>query len=171
MQENKNSNPKPEVLNKINPEKFIKLDVRPTINSGKDPFLDIMEKIKTLKEDEVLHLINSFEPMPLYSVLGNKGFEHWTERVDGVFNVYFFKDSSKSVKDERGNIDEQSVSPDYKKVIEIDVRELAPPEPMIKVLESLSDIDEETVLVVHHHREPCNALSKVRRKRIHCNDK
>lgn len=161
MQENKNSNPKPEVLNKIKPEKLIKLDVRPTINSGKDPFLDIMEKIKKINEDEVLHLINSFEPMPLYSVLGNKGFEHWTEKVDGVFNVYFFKDSSKLVKDERGNIDEQSVSPDYKKVIEIDVRELAPPEPMIKVLESLSGIDEETVLVVHHHREPAMLYPKL----------
>jgi uncharacterized protein (DUF2249 family) len=161
MQENKDSNQKPDVLNKINHANIIKLDVRPTIELGRDPFLDIMEKIKALKEDEVLHLINSFEPMPLYSVLGNKGFEHWTEKVDSVFNVYFFKDSSKSVEVERGNVNGQLVSPDYKKVIEIDVRELAPPEPMIKVLESLSDIDEETVLVVHHHREPAMLYPKL----------
>ena len=101
MQEKSNSNQKAEPLNKIHPDKFIKLDVRPTIDSGKDPFLEIMETIKTLKDDDVLHLINSFEPMPLYSVLGNKGFEHWTENVDGVFNVYFFKDNFKSIKTEQ----------------------------------------------------------------------
>lgn len=161
MQENKNSNQKPDVLNKINPENFIKLDVRPTIESGKDPFLDIMEKIKTLKEDEVLHLINSFEPMPLYSVLGNKGFDHWTEQLDGVFNVYFYKNNSKSVKTKQDKENTKTVNTELKKVIEIDVRELAPPEPMIKVLESLSDVDEETVLVVHHHREPAMLYPKL----------
>ena len=97
MQENNNTNKKPEALNRIAENKIIKLDVRPTIESGKDPFLEIMQTIKSLKDDDVLHLINSFEPMPLYSVLGNKGFEHWTEKVDGVFNVYFFKDDFKSL--------------------------------------------------------------------------
>jgi len=161
MQENKDSNQKLDVLNKINHENFIKLDVRPTIELGRDPFLDIMEKIKALKEDEVLHLINSFEPMPLYSVLGNKGFEHWTEKVDSVFNVYFFKDNSKLIKTEQAKDNTKIVNTEFKKVIEIDVRELAPPEPMIKVLESLSDVDEETVLVVHHHREPAMLYPKL----------
>lgn len=161
MQENTDSNHKPDVLNNIHPDKFIKLDVRPTIDSGKDPFLQIMEKIKVLKDDEVFHLINSFEPMPLYSVLANKGFEHWTEKVDGVFNVYFFKDIYKSAKAEQSKANVQSVNPDYKKVIEIDVRELAPPEPLIMILEKLSEVDEKTVLVVHHHREPAMLYPKL----------
>ncbi len=159
--EEMNENTKPEKLNKISPDKFIKLDVRPTIDSGKDPFLKIMQTIKSLKDDDVLHLINSFEPMPLYSVLGNKGYEHWTESIDGVFNVYFFKDNSKSIKTEQAKNNNEIVDTDLKKVIEIDVRELAPPEPMIKVLESLSEVDEETVLVVHHHREPMMLYPKL----------
>ena len=55
----------------------------------------------------------------------------------------------------------KTVDTDFKKVIEIDVRDLAPPEPMIKVLESLTDVDEETVLVVHHHREPAMLYPKL----------
>ncbi|MEO8231244.1 MAG: DUF2249 domain-containing protein [Ignavibacteriota bacterium] len=161
FKEEMNENTKPERLDKISPDKFIKLDVRPTIDSGKDPFLEIMQAIKSLKDDDVLHLINSFEPMPLYSVLSNKGYEHWTEKVGDVFNVYFFKDNSKSIKTEQGKEDAKTVNTDLKKVIEIDVRELAPPEPMIKVLESLSEVDEETVLVVHHHREPAMLYPKL----------
>ena len=34
------------------------------------------------------------------------------------------------------------------------MRELAPPEPMIKILENIFKVDEKTVMVVHHHREP-----------------
>jgi TusA-related sulfurtransferase len=99
--------------------------------------------------------------MPLYSVLGNKGFEHWTEKENDVFNVYFFKDSSKSSKTEQTKDNPKSEGTDYKKVIEINVRELAPPEPMIKILEKLSEVDEETVLVVHHHREPAMLYPKL----------
>jgi uncharacterized protein (DUF2249 family) len=73
---------KPEFIKTISKEKIIELDVRPIINSGKDPFLDIMNKVKSLNDDEVLLIINSFEPIPLYTVLGEKGFEHWTEKTD-----------------------------------------------------------------------------------------
>jgi hypothetical protein len=38
-------------------EKIIELDVRQILQSGKDPFLDIMKKVKELKENEIL-LIN-----------------------------------------------------------------------------------------------------------------
>ncbi|PIW98956.1 MAG: hypothetical protein COZ80_07930, partial [Ignavibacteria bacterium CG_4_8_14_3_um_filter_37_9] len=50
---------------------------------------------------------------------------------------------------------------DYEKVIELDVRELVPPEPMIKILEALSQVDENTVLLVHHHREPMMLYPKL----------
>ncbi len=63
---------KPDELKLISEDKIIELDVRPILEQGKDPFNDIMSKIRTLKQDEILLLINSFEPIPLYSVLGNK---------------------------------------------------------------------------------------------------
>lgn len=150
----KMQNQKPEKLKKINAEKFLQLDVRPIIDSGKDPFLEIMSAVKSLKEDEVFHLINSFEPIPLYSVLEGRGFHHWTEKDGNTFNVFFFRDSEPSDLPENFTTKEKITEKDFDNVIELDVRELAPPEPMMKVLENISRIDENTLMVVHHHRDP-----------------
>ena len=145
---------KPELLKTISADNIQKLDVRPIIDSGKDPFLEIMGKVKSLKDNEVFHLINSFEPLPLYSVLQSKGYEHWTEKDDNVFNVFFYKnDVARSEVNEEMKTNPESPA-DYENVIELDVRELAPPEPMIKILENIFKVDEKTVMVVHHHREP-----------------
>lgn len=152
---------KPERLKNISEDKIQKMDVRSIIDSGKDPFLEIMTKVKSLKDDEVFHLINSFEPLPLYSVMQGKGFEHWTEKDGSVVNVFFYKNE---VNKSEVNVETKTslASPaDYENVIELDVRELAPPEPMMKILENISKVDEKTVMVVHHHREPMMLYPKL----------
>lgn len=151
---------KPELIKTLSKEKIIELDVRPIINSGKDPFLDIMNKVKCLKDDEVLLIINSFEPIPLYTVLGEKGFDHYTEKEDEAFKVYFFKSSSKKNISDKKSESEISLS-EFENVIELDVRELPPPEPMMKIFEKLSEVNEKTILLVHHHREPLMLYPKL----------
>lgn len=151
---------KPEFINTLLKEKIIELDVRPIINSGKDPFLDIMNKVKSLKEDEVLLIINSFEPIPLYTVLGEKGFDHYTEKEDEAFKVYFVKSSSEKNTSDKKSKSKISLS-EFENVIELDVRELPPPEPMMKIFEKLSEVDEKTILLVHHHREPLMLYPKL----------
>lgn len=152
---------KPEELIHITDDKIIQFDVRPILEQGRDPFNDIMSKIKDLKSDEMLMIINSFEPVPLYSVLGNKGFQHWTEKENDVFKVYFFK-AKKETHTQQNNFDAK-LSGELKteKIIELDVRELPPPEPMMKILEKLNEIDENTILLVHHHREPLMLYPKL----------
>lgn len=135
----------------------LELDVRPSLASGVDPFSLIMKNIETLKDGEILHLINSFEPLPLYNVLGKRGFDHYTENVDGVFNVYFFKNDVKS----ETSISEEPSLTKIETVVEIDVRELAPPEPMMVILEKLREMDEKSILLVHHHREPMMLYEKL----------
>jgi uncharacterized protein (DUF2249 family) len=160
-EEKMNQTEKPELLKNLIADKIQKMDVRPIIDSGKDPFLEIMAKIKSLNDDEVFHLINSFEPIPLYSVLQSKGFEHWTENDGSVFNVFFYKnDVNKSEVNLETNTSQVSPA-DYENVLELDVRELAPPEPMMKILENISKVDEKTVMVVHHHREPLMLYPKL----------
>lgn len=153
---------KPVWLENISKDKIVELDVRPIINSGRDPFLDIMNKIKELKEDEILLIINSFEPIPLYTVLGNKGFEHFTEKELDKFKVYFFKKQTEQTQaNSLSNSSIENFQSEFKNLVELDVRDLPPPEPMIKILESLSRVDENTVLVVHHHREPLMLYPKL----------
>ena len=160
-EEKMNQIEKPEVLKKLTTDKIQKMDVRPIIDSGKDPFLEIMAKIKSLNDDEVFHLINSFEPIPLYSVMQSKGFEHWTENDGSMFNVFFYKNDVNKSDIKVNTITSQESPIDYENVLELDVRELAPPEPMMKILENISKVDEKTVMVVHHHREPLMLYPKL----------
>lgn len=57
------------------------LDVRPILARGDEPFVEIMEAAEKIKSGENLTLIAPFEPVPLYGVLGERGFTHETTQV------------------------------------------------------------------------------------------
>ena len=154
---------KPEFLKNLEAVKIKKLDVRPILDTGKDPFSDIMNFIKEIKEDEIFLLVNSFEPVPLYSVLGKQGFDHYTENNEGLIEVYFYKSVPELTSDisQNDKQEENKLHNDIRNVIEIDVRDLEPPEPMVKILEMLDKVDEKTLLLVHHHREPMMLYPKL----------
>jgi hypothetical protein len=69
---------------------MVDLDVRDSLAKGVDPFGLIMQTVATL-DGRILHIINSFEPAPLYSVLGKQGFMHYAENQNGVWHIYFYK--------------------------------------------------------------------------------
>lgn len=54
------------------------LDVR-TVDG--EPFSDIVAALDRLDPGETLVLVNSFEPVPLYDVLEQRGFTHEIEQV------------------------------------------------------------------------------------------
>ena len=54
------------------------LDVR---DRDDPPFPVISDALDDLAPDERLRLVNDFEPVPLYDVLADRGFEHEAERV------------------------------------------------------------------------------------------
>ncbi|MBX5455277.1 MAG: DUF2249 domain-containing protein [Thermogemmatispora sp.] len=54
------------------------LDVRPDLERGDEPFVRIMEAATPLKRGETLVIVAPFEPVPLYGVLGGRGFSHET---------------------------------------------------------------------------------------------
>jgi uncharacterized protein (DUF2249 family) len=155
-----------EIIETIATEEVV-LDVRPIISSGSDPLNIILQTVRGLREGQALHLINSFEPIPLYSVLGDKGFEHFTRNVMGVWHIWFFrKKTEKSRSQHVEDSKQQSTEPveEEEKIIELDVRGLAPPEPMMKILEKLSEVDARTILLVHHHREPMLLYEKLEQR-------
>lgn len=57
------------------------LDVRPDLERGDEPFVRIMEAAAAIPPGEHLTIIAPFEPVPLYAVLGARGFTHATEHV------------------------------------------------------------------------------------------
>lgn len=126
------------------------LDVRPVLDKGGDPFALIMKTTSQLAPDEALHLVVGFEPRPLYEVMRASGRAAHTEERDGTYHVWFYADP---------NAPREAARPAGERVplqepVEIDVRGLAPPEPMITILERLTDLGEGARLRVLHHREP-----------------
>jgi len=141
---------------------LVSLDVRPILEGGTDPFKAIMGAVKTLKLEETLEIINSFEPIPLIHKLKEKGYDSWTKRSEeGVVFTYFKKltegeenivltpiTASKTVDfDEKLN----SFGDD---VTKIDVRLLEMPEPMTTILEALENLTTTSALFVDHKKVP-----------------
>ena len=49
-------------------------------------------RLPRLKNGEGLHIIQTFEPVPLYPVLALMGFEHHTEKVSGSeYHIWFYR--------------------------------------------------------------------------------
>lgn len=74
--------------------KFKRLDVRPRLARGEEPFPVIRGRVDALKMDEGLILIAPFLPSPLIEKLGSEGFESKCERgAAGEWIVYFWRAS------------------------------------------------------------------------------
>ena len=69
---------------------IVELDVRPIIAQGKDPFGYINKVAKNIKPEQILLIINDFEPIPLIDYLIGKNFVHWMKQDDeGNYLTYF----------------------------------------------------------------------------------
>jgi len=73
-------------------ETVVTVDVREDIRAGREPFARIMAAVSALEPDQSLVLINVFEPVPLYGVMAEKGYEHETTRTDeGDWEIRFYR--------------------------------------------------------------------------------
>jgi uncharacterized protein (DUF2249 family) len=148
-------------INKSN-NNTVCLDVRPIIQSGSDPFSEIMAAVKSLKTDQTLEIINSFEPIPLINKLEKEGFISWTERLEnGIVHTYFKKGNAiKDLKETKTPDETSSLSFDEKykffigKMKFIDVRYLEMPEPMSTILEEIELLPKANALLVEHKKVP-----------------
>ncbi|HIE46101.1 MAG TPA: DUF2249 domain-containing protein [Flavobacteriaceae bacterium] len=154
---------KDRIIRKNNSEKLnvISLDVRPTIESGADPFKEIMQAVKKLKKDETLKIINVFKPIPLINILKEKGYKTWTDVInDNEYHTFFTKETPtnnteiiKSMPITKGSFEEKLAS-FGSNLKEIEVRHLEMPEPMITILAELENLADNHVLLVNHKKVP-----------------
>lgn len=59
------------------------LDVREILKSGGEPFSDIMQAVAALAPGQSLRLLATFKPVPLFAVLGQRGFTHTEREIGG----------------------------------------------------------------------------------------
>jgi uncharacterized protein (DUF2249 family) len=149
----------PDFIKQITAANTLELDVRPVIDSGKDPFTIITEKIKDLKTGQALKLINGFEPAPLIALLESQGYETFIETVnENLVFTYFYKSNAASVPAPPINKEASDWDDILKRfngrMREIDVRQMEMPRPMLAILKELESLSQGNGLLVYHKRIP-----------------
>lgn len=165
--------PRPEFMKNMTPENTSELDVRALLDEGKDPFNLIREKTNQLHPNQILKLINSFEPLPLIQILEKQGFQSYTEIInDNLVHTYFSK-SDKVISNaaepqiNKSTDDWDTILHRYKEKLKIiDVRELEMPLPMLTILDELDKLPDDLALYVYHKRIPVFLLPELQERKF-----
>ena len=133
--------------------RVVELDVRDALRAGEEPFSKIMAAVSGLKDEEVLHLRTIFEPVPLFAVLGKRGFVHESRaHAADDWSAWFWR------PDKRVGVPSpapESPLPDEEApTVWLDVRGSHPPEPMMRTLAALETLPLGHVLVQVNDRVP-----------------
>ncbi len=141
----------------------ITLDVREQIERGKDPMKKIISASQKLDDDEILLVINKFEPLPIIHLLGERGFSSKVEKpAEDEVHTYFWKKEGENEALDSGSpiirivdaIDFEAKASEFESLRKIDVRDLEMPEPMVRILEETELIKSGSALYVDHKKIP-----------------
>lgn len=122
----------PLALQVVDPALIVEADVREDLRAGREPFQRIMAARSEVPTGGCLVVRATFEPAPLYRVLGKQGFQHHTEELAADdWRVWFYSD-----------------------VQVLDVRDMDPPEPLAHTLAAIQSLPENGTLVQVNVRVP-----------------
>ncbi len=160
--------PLPAFMKKLDATNITELDVRPMLEAGNDPLSLILDTIKTIEPGQALKIINTFEPAPLISLLGKKGFHTHTNFVnDKLVETYFYKSAGEAT--DLGIPETATQEDDWQTVLDqfeddlifLDVRQLEMPLPLTTILEALENLQPGKALFIYHKRIPVFLLPEL----------
>ncbi len=150
--------PAPEWAAGIDPATAERIDVRPILADDRDPLAEVLRRASGIAEGGALIVEAPFDPVPLRRVLARRGFSSWSERLGpDHWRVRCRRDGRGEVV---GAADEPERGPTDARIwreddgIHVDVRGLAPPGPMIAIVELIERPETTGPVIVHHDREP-----------------
>ncbi len=136
----------------------VDLDVRSYHARGEEPFAAIMAAVGRVPVGQAFRLRNTFEPFPLYTVLGQRGFTHTARQLGADDWEILF------VRSAEGPLPKAEAAPaptpapvaeeQPAEIVQIDVSDLVPPEPMVRILEAAQRLQPGQMLLVEHQRRP-----------------
>lgn len=161
----------PAFFNAVKPEQIVDFDVRSIIDAGEDPLSAIVAKVKSIPKGGVLKIINSFEPTPLILLLKKQGFESFVDTIDDqLVETYFYKtgDETLNINDKENNSEgwDELLKKYEGNLLNVDVRNLEMPQPMMTILESIEKLPEGSALFVYHKRIPVFLLPELRERKF-----
>ena len=131
------------------------LDVRPMLLSGEEPFQAIMDAVSALAPGQALRLVAPFRPVPLFSVMANRGFAASDRALgDGDWEVTFSPIATEDTSEGLAIGSSPSAAFWGDPALELDLCDLEPPEPMVRILETLESLQPGDVLFALLAREP-----------------
>lgn len=129
------------------------LDVRPVLRSGGEPFQAIMAAVQGLASGRGLLLLAPFCPHPLFNVMKNRGFDHEAREIeDGDWEVLFTPSRGDTPVDTSADAERPEIWPEP--CLHLDLTDLDPPEPMVRILAAVEDMATGEVLFALLSREP-----------------
>ncbi len=139
--------------------KTVTLDVREDLKRGREPFAKILQTVSALKKNQKLRLIAPFRPAPLFAVLSARGFSHRAKAMpQGDWEVLFTRDTEEELPSEAASQSpvalEKCPCGCGRKAFEVDARGLEPPQPLVKILEALTHISNDTEIKALTDRRP-----------------
>jgi uncharacterized protein (DUF2249 family) len=135
----------------------VTLDVREDIRTGREPFETIMHAFAGLQATESLLLIAPFEPRPLLEIMKKRGYQYRSMPTgSGDYEVLFTRATNISTPPVEPKTSQPSSGSTPTTMIakEVDARGLEPPQPLVRILEALSEIAEGAELKARTDRRP-----------------
>ncbi|QOR75535.1 MAG: DUF2249 domain-containing protein [Thermoflavifilum sp.] len=175
MQPETQTSDQPDWLTHADASQIETMDVRQSLQQGKDPLQDILKAYENIQPGAILCIINSFEPVPLIQLLGKKGARSYTlEKASDLFYTYFQKPTT----DEAFRVNEDDEAPaviycnqqKWEALLQqypeskrrfLDVRALEMPQPMQTILAALPELAPGQALLVQHKRVPVYLLEEL----------
>lgn len=135
----------------------VEVDVREDLRAGREPFSKIMAAVGALRPEQVLRVRAIFEPVPLFTALGKRGFTH-VSRLEGPddWSVWFWRaePAAASAPAPRAEQRPADAPPLDASTVWLDVRGLQPPEPLMRTLAALDTLPDGHQLVHVNARVP-----------------
>jgi uncharacterized protein (DUF2249 family) len=144
--------------------KFITLDVREDIRRGREPFSRIMQAVASLKPDESLRLLAPFEPKPLFGVLAQQGFSNTaTQTAAGDWEVFFTRSPHAATVPAAASASAPAPTAACSgtPVLDVDARGLEPPQPLVKILETVTSLPRGARLRARTDRRPMHLYAQL----------
>jgi TusA-related sulfurtransferase len=151
--------------------RIVEVDVRADLREGREPLARIMAATNALVAGEVLRVRAIFEPVPLFTVLGKRGFLHEsTAHAADDWSVWFWRDAESAPvsADRVGSPAREAPAIEDSRTVRLDVRGLQPPEPLMRTLAALETLPEGHQLVHVNSRVPQLLLPRLAERGFAC---
>jgi uncharacterized protein (DUF2249 family) len=142
------------------------LDVRPILREGGEPFSVIMAAVAALAPGQPLRLLATFKPLPLFQALGARGFDAAAREIGGGdWEVIFTPAGAPTPQEPIGKPVAGSAGQDWPEPeFELDLRDLDPPEPMVRALEGVESLSTGRTMAALLPREPVFLLEELNQR-------